>query len=96
MAEALTAIIGAFSDDGKLVIDKSVDFEGYYYHDNDIQISKINFDERHPIRTKEECILCINYLEERAKYQIWDYKGQKIDRRNLLAYAIQMDNTSTI
>jgi hypothetical protein len=89
VAEALTAIIGAFSDDGKLIIDKSVDFEGYYYHDNDIQISKINFDERHPIRTKEECILCINYLEERAKYQIWDYKGQKIDRRDLLASAIQ-------
>jgi hypothetical protein len=42
-----------------------------------------------PAAAKEECILCINYLEERAKYQIWDYKGQKIDRRDLLASAIQ-------
>ena len=89
VAEALTAIIGAFKDDGTLIVDKSVDFEGFYFHDGDIHISKIDFDKKHPVRTIEECLSCIEYLEERAKFQIWDYKGRKIDRRNLLASAIQ-------
>ena len=87
--EALNAIIEAFRDDGRIMIDKSVDFEGYYYHDGDIHISKINIDEKHPIRSKEEVLECIEYLEKRAEFQIWDYKGTKIDRRDLLASAIQ-------
>ena len=87
--EALTAIIGAFSDDLKLEIDKLVDFEGYYYSNGDIQISKISLDEKHPRRTKEEVAACIKYLDERSKFQVWDYKGQTIDRRDLLSSAIK-------
>lgn len=87
--EALNAIIEAFRDDGRILIDKSVDFEGYYYHDGDIHISKINFDQKHPVRSKEEILECIDYLEKRAAFQIWYYKGRKIDRRDLLASVIQ-------
>ena len=35
--EALSAIITAYREDGKLQVEKSVDFEGYYYCDGDIQ-----------------------------------------------------------
>jgi hypothetical protein len=35
--EALSAIITAFREDSKLQVEKSVDFEGYYYCDGDIQ-----------------------------------------------------------
>jgi hypothetical protein len=86
--KALTAICGAFEDDGRLIVDSSVSF-GYYFHDGDIKISKINFDEKHSVRTMEEILQCIDYLEKRAQYQIWDYKGKTIDRRDLLASAIQ-------
>lgn len=87
--ETLNAIVEAFRDDGRIIIDKSVDFEGYYYHNGDIHISKIDLEEKHPIRTKEEILACIDYLEERVTFQIWDYKGVKIDRRDLLASVIQ-------
>lgn len=89
ITEALTAIIGAFNDDLELEIDKSVEFEGYYYGDGDVQISRINLDEKHPRRTREEVIDCIKYLEERSKFQIWTYKDRQIDRRDLLASAIK-------
>jgi hypothetical protein len=89
VAEALRSIIGAFSDDGKLIIDESVSFEGYYYHNCDIQISKIDFDKKHPLRSKEECLSCTQYLEKRSEFQIWNYKGRQIDRRDLLASAIK-------
>ena len=89
VAEALMSIIGAFSDDGKLIIDESVSFEGYYYHNGDIQISKIDFDKKHPVRSKEECLSCAQYLEKRSEFQIWNYKGRQIDRRDLLASAIK-------
>ena len=89
ITEALTAIIGAFSDDMKLGIDKSVDFEGYYYYDRDIQISRINLEEKHPKRTREEVIKCIEYLERRSQFQIWEHNKQPIDRRDLLASLIK-------
>jgi hypothetical protein len=90
IAEALNSIIGAFKDDDKLLIDKTVEFEGYYYADNDVQISKINLDEKHPRRTKQEVIDCIKYLSERSDFQIWkDKQGNTIDRRDLLASLIQ-------
>lgn len=41
--EALNAVVEAFRDDGRISIDRSVDFEGYYYHDGDIHISKVNW-----------------------------------------------------
>jgi hypothetical protein len=62
--EALTAIIGAFNDDQKMEIDKTVEFEGFYYHQGDIQISRIDLEEKHPRRTKAEVIKCIDYLEK--------------------------------
>lgn len=89
VTEALTAIIGAFSDDGRLEVDEAVSFEGYHFHDNDIKISKIDFDKKHPVRTVEECKQCVNYLEDRSRFQIWKYKGRTIDRRDLLSSAIQ-------
>lgn len=89
IAEALTAIIGAFSDDMKLEIDSSVEFEGHYLHNGDVKISRINLDEKHPRRTKEEVIKCIEYLDRRSQFQMWDYKGQTIDKRDLLATAIK-------
>ena len=83
ITEALAAIIGAFKDDMKLEVDKTVEFEGYYYSDNDIQISRINIDKRHPRRTKQEVIDCIDYLEKRSQFQIWkDKQGNEIDRRD--------------
>lgn len=88
-AEVLTSIIGAFEDDGNLIVDKSVEFEGYYYADNEIHISKIDFDKKHPVRTKEEVLQCIEYLEKRRKFQVWQYNGRTIDRTDVFASAIQ-------
>jgi hypothetical protein len=80
ITKALHAIIGAFKDDGLLLVDKTVEFEGYYYADGDVQISRINLDERHPRRTEEEVIACVNYLENRSEFQIWkDKHGIEID-----------------
>src|SRR5438093_962712 len=33
--------------------------------------------------------LCIEYLEKRSQFQMWEYKGRQIDRRDLLASAIK-------
>ncbi len=89
VSEVLASVIGAFEDDGKLIVDKSVDFEGYYYADGEIHISKIDSDKKHPIRTKEEVLQCIEYLEKRIKFQVWEYNGRTIDRRDVFASAIQ-------
>jgi hypothetical protein len=89
--EALNCMVTAFNDDGRIVVDKSVDFEGYYYHDGDIHISKIDIDKKHPVRTKEECIECIEFLEKLSKFYIWKPKRSttEIDRQDFLASAIQ-------
>lgn len=89
--EALTSIIGAMEEDGKLVIERSVPFEGYYYDKriNDIVISKIDFSQKHPIRSPFEILDCIDYLEKRAAFQLWRYNGKQVDRRDVLASAIQ-------
>lgn len=91
VSEVLNAVIAGFRDDGKLEVDSTVDFEGYYYHNDDICMSKIDLDTRHPVRTREEVIDCCNYLDERAKFQVWKYKlkDREIDRRDLLSSAIQ-------
>jgi hypothetical protein len=91
VSEVLTAIIGAIQDDGNLIIDRSVSFEGYYYDNklNDVIISKINLDEKHPVRSSEEVLDCIKYLEKRAEFQIWQHNSRQVDRRDLLASAIQ-------
>lgn len=87
--EALGKIIEAFRDDGEIILDESVDFEGYYYYNGDIHTSKVDFDKKHPVRTKEEVIKCIEYLEKRAKFQVWRYKGKVVDRQDVLASAIR-------
>ena len=87
--EALNSMITAFRDDGLIRIDRSVDFEGYYYHDGDIHISKIDINKKHPARTKEECIECIKFIEELSASYLWRYKDVEIDRRDLLASAIK-------
>ena len=37
-------MITAFRDDGRIRVDTSVDFEGYYYHDGDVHVSKIDIE----------------------------------------------------
>lgn len=82
-------MITAFRDDGRIRIDRSVDFEGYYYHDGDIHVSKIDINKKHPARTKEECIACIKFIDELSAFYRWTHKGVQIDRRDLLASAIK-------
>lgn len=89
VCEILAAIIGAFADDNNLIIDKSVEFEGYYFADDDIHISKIEFDKKHPLRTREECIECADYLEERIKFQTWRHNNKLVDRRDVYATALR-------
>ena len=55
-------MITAFRDDGRIRIDRSVDFEGYYYHDRDIHVSKIDINKKHPERTKEDALNVLNSL----------------------------------
>lgn len=87
--EALNSMITAFRDDGRIQIDRSVDFEGYYYHDGDIHVSKIDINKKHPPRTKEECIECIKFIEMLSGFYLWKYKDMEIDRRDFLASAIK-------
>jgi hypothetical protein len=87
--EALNSMITAFRDDGRIAIDRSVDFEGYYYHDGDIHVSKIDINKKHPARTKEECIACIKFINELSAFYLWKHKESEIDRRDLLASAIK-------
>jgi hypothetical protein len=82
--EALNSMITAFRDDGRIRVDRSVDFEGYYYHDGEVHVSKIDSDKKHPARTKQECIECIKFIEELSSFYKWTYKGTEIDRRDLL------------
>ena len=79
--EALNSMIIAFRDDGHIQIDKSVDFEGYYYHNGDIHASKIDINKKHPLRTKDECVECIKFIEMLSGFYLWIYKGMEIDRR---------------
>jgi hypothetical protein len=82
-AESLSAIITAFREDGKLQIEKSVDFEGYYYCDGDIQRSRV--EDKHPHRTKEECIVAADFLEKWSGFYV--YNG--VDRRDIVAMGIK-------
>jgi Bifunctional DNA primase/polymerase, N-terminal len=81
--EALSAIITAFREDGKLQVEKSVSFEGYYYCDGDIQRSGV--ENKHPKRTREECKVTIDFLEKWSGFYI--YNG--IDRRDVVATGIK-------
>ena len=81
--EALSAIITAFREDGKLQVEKSVYFEGYYYCDGDIQRSGV--ENKHPTRTREECKVTIDFLEKWSGFYI--YNG--IDRRDVVATGIK-------
>ena len=85
--EVLAAMITAFRDDNLMNIDKSVDFEGYYYHNGDIQISKVNG--KHPRRNKEQCVACLHFIDNLSKFYVWKYKKVDIDRRDFLASAIK-------
>lgn len=88
--EALVWMINTFKENNKCVIDKSVDFEGYLYYGGDLHISRIDFQKKHPRRTREECLSYIKYLEKKAEFFQWEYEGQqKIDRRDWLASSIK-------
>ncbi|HET7345610.1 MAG TPA: hypothetical protein VFJ05_07035 [Nitrososphaeraceae archaeon] len=93
-SQIICAMIDAFREDGKLKIERSAHFEGYYFDIelNDLVINKINLAEKHPRRTKEECVLCADFLEKRSKFSIYTYKDKKdkpIDRRDVLATCIK-------
>jgi len=81
----LSAIIAAFREDGKLLVEKSVDFEGYYYAGGDIHRSGEGIENKHPRRIKEECALAADFLEQLSRF--YQYNG--LDRRDVLATAIK-------
>jgi len=82
--EALSAILTAFREDDKVIIERSVDFEGFYYSDGDIQRS-IGLEEQFPPRSKNECITAADLLNKLADF--YQYNG--IDRRDTLATVIK-------
>ena len=79
--EALNSMITAFRDDGRIRIDRSVDFEGYYYSDGDIHTSKIDIEKKHPVRVKEECIECTRFIDKLSTFYKWNHKGIDGDKR---------------
>jgi hypothetical protein len=88
--ESLTWMINEFINLGKASISKSVDFEGVVFYDGDLHISRIDFAKKHPASpTKEECFGCTEYLEKRTKFNVWEYNGRTIDRRDWLASSIK-------
>ena len=87
--ESLTWMINEFINLGKASISKSVDFEGIVHYDDDLHISRIDFAKKHPRRTTEECFRCTEYLEKRSKFNVWEYNGRTIDRRDWLASSIK-------
>jgi hypothetical protein len=54
--EAFSAILTAFREDDKIIVERSVDFEGFYYSEGDVQRS-VGLKEQFPHRSKEECAL---------------------------------------
>lgn len=51
--EAFPAILAAFREDNKIVVERSVNFEGFYYSEGNIQRS-IGLKEKFPPRPKED------------------------------------------
>jgi len=82
--EALSAILTAFREDDKIVIERSVDFEGFYYSDGEIQRS-IGLEEQFPPRSKNECATAADCLNRLSEFYIYN----KIDRRDVLATVIK-------
>ena len=83
MLEALSAIITAFREDGKLQIEKSVDLKGIIIVMG--IFSEATVQDKHPHRTKEECIKATDFLEKWSEFYI--YNG--IDRRDVVAMGIK-------
>ena len=81
--EAFSAVITAYREDGKLQVEKSVDFEGYYYCDGSIQRSGV--EDKHPKRTREECLVTIDFLEQWSGFYIYN----SIDRRDVVATGVK-------
>ncbi|MGB6593663.1 MAG: hypothetical protein WBE68_19355 [Candidatus Nitrosopolaris sp.] len=38
------------------------------YHDGDIHVSKIDINKKHPLRTKEECVEGIEFIEKLPEF----------------------------
>jgi hypothetical protein len=89
LTQTLSAMVDAFREDDKLQVERSAHFEGYYYDQGDIQISKIDLAKKHPVPTTEECITCADFLEDRARFSVYPYNGKQIDRRDALATCIK-------
>lgn len=87
--EAFSAILTAFREDDKIIVERSVDFEGFYYSDGDVQRS-IGLKEQFPHKSKEECALAADILNNLSDFYV--YNG--IDRRDVLATVIKWTITA--
>ena len=65
--EALSAILTAFREDDMIVVERSVDFEGFYYSDGDIQRS-IGLEEEIAPRSNSECMAAADFLNKLADF----------------------------
>jgi hypothetical protein len=88
--KTLLVILHAIEEDGKMIIDESVDFEGYYYFEGQIHRSP-GLEEFHPPRTKEECKDTCDFIERLSDFYIYKDKDGNVkhDRRNCLATYIK-------
>jgi len=82
--EAFSAILAAFREDNKIVVERSVNFEGFYYSEGNIQRS-IGLKEKFPPRPKEECTAGADFLNRLADF--YQYNG--IDRRDALETVVK-------
>src|SRR5919106_887553 len=89
--KALLVILRAIEEDGRMQIEKSVDFEGYYYHDGLIHRSGKDIEKKHPERSKVECQKACDFLNRLSDFYIYRYKNGnvKLDRRDVLATSIK-------
>ena len=90
-SKVLLVILRAIEEDGRMQIEKSVDFEGYYYHNGLIHRSGKDIEKKHPQRSKEECQKACDFLNRLSDFYAYkDKNGNvKLDRRDLLATSIK-------
>lgn len=83
--KVLLVILGAIEEDGKLQLERSVDFEGFFYADGDIHRNIEDFEKQFPNRTVEDCKKACDFLEQLSYF----YKYNNVDRRDMLAASIK-------
>ena len=85
--KVLLVILRAIEEDGRMQIEKTVDFAGYYYYDGLIDRSGNDIEKKHPERSKEECQQACDFLDKLSNFYTYkDKNGNvKLDRRDVLA-----------